>query len=174
MSHSNTSNFRYGSCRSGPTGPTGPGGPTGPTGPAGDNNIIIVRGVTVTHTDLASSGTKVLFAAESPTASYSVLNIYLVQNGSSQWSGGDRQILVTDNVAADFGTVNQTTLTNIAYTSYSFIAYSNDSYGIYYPSGDPLVVSNPGSNIVAKYILGTTDYTAGTGICSMVLYRVTS
>lgn len=167
----NTSNFRKGGCP--PAGPTGPPGPTGPAGPTGDNNLIIVRSVLVTHTDLASNGTKVLFAAESPTASYTVLNIYIVSQGASQWVNGNRQILITDNVATSFGSINQTTLTNISYTSYGYIASGNDTYGIFYPTNDPLAVSNPGSNIICKYNQGTTDYTSGQGYLSMVLYRVT-
>jgi len=151
----------------------GPPGPTGATGPIGPNGLIIVNGVSISHTDLALGGTKVLYTASSPTAKYNVLGIFIVANNSTQWSGGDREITITDNIAAGFGNIASITLQAAATSSYGWIAPANDQYGIQYPNTDPLVSTAAGQNIIAKYFGGTTDYSGGTGSISMILYQNT-
>ena len=151
----------------------GPQGVTGPTGGIGPNGLIIVNEATVNFSELALGGTKVLYTAASGTAKYNVLGVYIVASGSTQWSGGDRFITITDNVAAGFGIIAPITLQTVATSSYSWISPANDTFGIQLPNTDPLVSTAAGTNIIVKYSGGTTDWTSGTGSISMVLYQNT-
>lgn len=162
----NTGNFRFN--RGG-----GCGSCCGLTGTTGANlgATILVRSAPVAYSDLASGGTKIIYTATSGTAQYSILNAYIVAQGSTTWDlAGDRSIIITDGTNT-FGTIGSTTLQNTATTSYGFIASVNNVYGIYYPSTDPLVTSTSGSNIYCVYQGGTTDYISGTGLISLVLYQ---
>lgn len=131
---------------------------------------ILFVTVTISHTDLASAGSKVLYTASSPTATYRIVDLATVVTGSANFTGGDRIIdigtaseqkwYISANAAATTGTTSLTT--------------SVGNTGIQ-PSSTVNALTNTvaGANIVAKYSGGATDYTAGSVSITLVLIQTT-
>jgi len=114
--------------------------------------------ITIAYTDLASGGSKTILTASSGTATYRILDIVTVSTGSTNFTGGNRNIDIgTSGVqkwfisAAAAATVGTTSLvTTVANTGIQ-------------PSAAVNAISDTaaGANLIAKYSGGSSDYTAG-------------
>lgn len=154
----------------GPVGPTGNDGRTGPTGPMGLSSLELLN-VAIPASGLAGGG-QVLIKASTGTEQYVFVNMYNDASNTTPFSTGtgDRDLVITDGTNI-FGLINQQTLISSGINSFGYIINGSASYGILYPFTSPAQPSQPGANIYAEYVGGTTDYTSGQGRLSALLYR---
>ena len=126
---------------------------------------VIVKNIVCSHTALATAGTVVLLAA-SGTVQYQILNIFLNSGGTDfSGGGGDRLGKVTD------GTSIYTVI-----PAADLQALVNAGWGST-PVPYPVAVSidnasGPGEPVVFSYSGGTTDYTAGSLVITIVAIQV--
>jgi len=123
--------------------------------------------VTVSHTDLATGGTKVL-QASTGSEQYTVRNIILSGAGTNfSGGGGDRLINVQDSS----GTNIYTAMTAAKVQSLAATRWGDT--GVPFPATAATLGASTvaGESLVAKYSGGTTDYSAGSLTLIMNLQR---
>jgi hypothetical protein len=128
--------------------------------------IFVTR--TISHTDLASGASFSLYNASSGTATYRIISLASVATGSVNFSTGDRIIDIgTASVQKWFISANAAATTGTT----SLVMTSDDSGIQASTTSDAITDTAAGANIVAKYSGGTSDYTAGTIVLSMIMIQ---
>lgn len=128
---------------------------------------LVTKWVTASHTALATAGHVTLISPYSVTASYVISGIQINGFGGVNFSGGggDRDLLITDG-AAEWTVIPAATLQALA----------NAQWGdtdVPYPGAISLNQSSiPGSTVYAVYANGTTDYSAGSIVITLIYSRV--
>lgn len=122
--------------------------------------------VAVSHSDLASAGTKALINAQ-PNEEWKIIEIWLA-GGTDFNAGGDRSLEITDGTTI-YATVTETQLKATASTG----ARWGDT-GIPFPTtaSDKIQATGVSQNLIAQYSGGTTDYTSGTVNIEVLAQRV--
>ncbi|MDE2026659.1 MAG: hypothetical protein KGJ07_09305, partial [Patescibacteria group bacterium] len=123
-------------------------------------NPITTVSIIVSHTDLATGGSKTILTPSSPTARYTILSIGSDTVGSVAWTGGNSTIYV-ESTSASYYQFDSTTLAQVA--SQTFTS-GNTSPGIKPIAGaSPNQPSAAGESFIFKYsgAPSTVDYTAG-------------
>lgn len=116
---------------------------------------VIWKEVTVSKTDMASAASKILVDA-SGVQQFKIRNIILSGSGTNfSGGGGDRNMSITDGTTT-WSIVPAATLQSLAAGKWGDIAVA-------WPTSAAAIntASAAGTDIVAKYSGGTTDYTAG-------------
>ena len=126
-------------------------------------NLISVD-VVVGHTALASGGSVTIYPS-SGLKEYYIRNIFLNSNGTNfSGGGGDRLGQITDGIKiwSVIPAANMQALTNAAW----------GSTALPFPASIAInSQTDPGAAIVFKYSGGTTDYSAGSLVITMLLER---
>lgn len=131
-------------------------------------NPFIFATVTISHTDLASGGSKTLYTASSGTATYRIISLASVATGGTNFSGGDRIINIgTSSVQKWFISASAAATTG----SVSLVMSASNSGIQPSTTSDAITDTAAGANIVAKYSGGTTDYTAGAVVLSIIMIQ---
>lgn len=123
-------------------------------------NPITTVSIIVSHTDLATGGSKTILTPSSPTARYTILSIGSDTVGSVAWTGGN-SIIYVESTSASYYQFDSTTLAQVA--SQTFTS-GNTSPGIKPIAGaSPNQPSAAGESFIFKYsgAPSTVDYTAG-------------
>jgi hypothetical protein len=133
-------------------------------------NIFVTAMVGVA--DIASGASFVLYNAISETSTYRILSINSVASGSEDFVNGDRCLYIGTETDPKW-MIHNYTLATVGNTS--LIRTTDGMVGIN-PSASTLAISEtePGSNIVAKYMGGTVDYTSGHITLSIVLFQTSN
>jgi hypothetical protein len=122
--------------------------------------------VTVSHTDLASGGIKVLFPSTG-TQRYRVWDLKINSGGTNfSGGGGDRLGQITDDTTTVYSVIPAASLQTLANAQWGVTALPN-------PASQP--ISTPtvaGASLNFQYSGGTTDYTAGSIVVAGLVERV--
>ena len=128
----------------------------------GSSNLT-VNEVTVTASDLDSSGTKVLVGAGS-TEQYKIRDIILSGSGTNFAASGDRGISIQDSS----GTVVYSLIPNSTLESLSTARWGDASLPYPTTAANITTASTTGEDIIATYSGGTTDH-SGTGSLTLIV-----
>ena len=132
--------------------------------PDSNSNLLYVD-ITVGQAALAAGGS-VTLRASSGAIQYKIRNIFVNRGGTNfSGGGGDRLLSITDNTTV-YSVVPAASLQTLANTAWG-------SVGVPFPASAAINTSTAaGASLVAKYSGGTTDYTAGSVVISLILERV--
>jgi hypothetical protein len=121
--------------------------------------------VNVSYADIASGGIFVIQQASSPTATYKIINMFIVGVGSDGWATGDRDIAIWDGTKT-FGLILSDMLYNLNNNETGALI-NND----FVTSGSEIRIdtgvdlgseTTPGADLIISYYTGAADYDAGT------------
>lgn len=126
---------------------------------------LIYVDVTVGQAALAS-GASVTLRASSGAKQYKIRNIFVNRGGTNfSGGGGDRLLSITDNTTV-YSVIPAASLQTLANTAWGVA-------GLPFPASAAINTSTAaGASLVAKYSGGTTDYTAGSMVISLILERI--
>lgn len=127
---------------------------------------LIRRDITVAYTDLATAGSKVLYAS-SGSKQYKLRHIQINGVGGTDFSGGggDRLLSITDNTSV-YALVPAASLQTLVNSKWGDAACPAPASTGWQTS------TAAGASLVAKYSGGSADYTAGSVVISIELERV--
>lgn len=132
--------------------------------PDSSSNLIAVD-ITVGQAALASGGS-VTLRASSGSIQYRIRNLFVNSSGTNfSGGGGNRLLSITDNTTV-YSVVPAASLQTLANTAWG-------ATGAPFPASAAIDTRTAaGAAIVAKYSGGTTDYTAGSVVITLLLERV--
>ena len=126
---------------------------------------ILVANVTVDFSDMSGGGSKVLVSS-SGSQTYIVLEVYLNSGGTDfSGGGGDRNAEITDGT-------NSWSIIPAATLQALINARWGDTAVAFPASVNINTVTQAGDDLVLQYNGGTTDYTAGSLIITVVAQRI--
>lgn len=126
---------------------------------------VVVKNITCSHTELATAGTVTLLPSTG-TQQYQILNIFLNKGGTNfSGGGGDRLGQVTDATSI-FTVIPATDLQTLVNSGWG-------STPVPYPASVAIdTLTAAGAPVVFAYSGGTTDYTAGSLVITVVAIQV--
>lgn len=135
---------------------------------AGQNIVTRMDSPEFTFTNLATASQVSIITADTPTAQYAINNILLNGVGSTNFSGGDRDLSITDgtNVWTVIPAATLQALVNDTWNA----STTNVPFPVSVPLNEYTIA---GANLYAVYSGGTTDYTAGSVSVTVEYERVT-
>lgn len=142
-------------------------------GGSGDS-IVYVKDVSITAAALASGGQAIILDNTDPAGQYEVITAYTSAFGSTDFSGGggDRDILITDGTS-DYGRITAIALLNTEAGSFTYGDYIQTEGRIQIPITNSISIPTvAGADIYATYTGGTTDWTDGELIFSIILRKI--
>lgn len=134
----------------------------------GQNIAQTINSPALTFTNLASAGIVPIITAARGTSQYQISNIFLNGVGGTNFAGigGNRNLAITDGTNV-YTVIPAATLLLLINSGWGSVA-------VPYPVAVAInQASATGANIYAQYSGGTTDYTAGSVVISLVYERVT-
>jgi len=126
------------------------------------NSNVIYADVNLDYSDFPSLF--VLYQAGNASASYKVRNIQITTG--TNFSGGNRDLQISDNGGNVFTTIPAVALATLSNSQWG-------SINVPYPVSAPMnTASTPGHNIYATYVNGTTNYITGNFNVILELERI--